>query len=105
MGGARWILLLAALPVLLAGRLVLADRPHVVILGPAADHLVVVRMRGELAMLGLDVDVVVRARDAGNLEAVARRTGAAAVLRVEASPPAVVLWVDPALTPALPPAA
>jgi hypothetical protein len=90
--------MVVALPaVLLAGRIGLADRPHVVILGPALDHLAVVRMRGELAMLGIDVDVVVRARDEDNLPAVARRMGATAVLRVETSPPAIVLWVDPTL--------
>jgi hypothetical protein len=89
-----------ALPaVLLVGRVGLADRPHVVILGPALDHLAVVRMRGELTMLGIEVDVVVHARDEDNLPAVARRTGATAVLRVETSPPAIVLWVDPAITP------
>jgi hypothetical protein len=95
-----------ALPaLLLVGRIGLADRPHAVILGPAADHLAVVRMRGELAMLGIDVDVVVRARDEDNLPAVARRMGATAVLRVETSPPAIVLWVDPAISAAPPSAA
>jgi hypothetical protein len=89
--------------VLLAGSLVRAERPHVVILGPASDHAAVVRMRGELSMLGIDVDVLVQARDSGSLEAIARRLGASAVLRVELSPPAIVLWVDPAVSP-IPPA-
>jgi hypothetical protein len=87
---------------LLAGSLALAERPHVVILGPAADHEAVVRMRGELAMLGIDVDVLVQARDGASLEAVARRMGAAAALRIEVSPPAIVLWVDPAVSPVSP---
>src|SRR5262249_45559304 len=63
----RLLLLLALPAVLLAGRLGLADRPHVIILGPSSDHLAVVRMRGELAMLGIDVDVVIRAQDAGQV--------------------------------------
>src|SRR5262245_20620134 len=84
--GGRLLSMAAVVPAVpLAGTLVLADRLHVVILGPAPDHEAVTRMRGELSMLGVDVDVVVQAKDATNLEAVARRLGAAAALRVESS--------------------
>ena len=90
----------AAVPaIVLAGTLALAERPHVVILGPSTDHVAVVRMRSELAVLGIDVDVLVHAKNTANLEAVARRLGAVAALRVETSPPAIVLWVDPAVAP------
>jgi hypothetical protein len=67
---------------LLAAAISLAERPHVVILGPSADHVVVVRMRGELAALGIDVDVIEHAKASADLEALARRLGAAAALRV-----------------------
>jgi hypothetical protein len=95
---------LAAVPILLfAGSYAFAQRPHVVILGPAADNAAVVRMRGELAVLGIDVDVLVPAQRT-DLEAVARRLGAIAALRVETTPPAVVVWVDPAVgAPGAPP--
>jgi hypothetical protein len=50
-------------------------------------------------MLGIDVDVLVHAKATADLEAVARRLGAIAALRVEVSPPAILLWVDPAVMP------
>jgi hypothetical protein len=80
--------------ILLAASLVLADRPRVLILGPSAQHPMVIRVRDELAVLGYDVRIEIGAPAAGDLPSAAHRTGAVAVARIEAAPPAIELWVD-----------
>lgn len=80
--------------ILLVGSLVLADRPRVVITGPAQSPIVA-RVRDELGVLGFDVRVEADA-DGHDLAALGRRHGAAAVARVSARPPEIDLWVDAA---------
>ena len=83
--------------ILLAGSLVFADRPRVVITGPV-ESPIVARVRDELFVLGFDVRVE---PDAGepDLAALGRRHGAAAVARVSARPPEIDLWVAAASGP------
>jgi hypothetical protein len=76
--------------------LVLGAELKVVLVGPSAQHPTVARMRDELTVLGVDVEFVALSNDTRDLPEVARRRGAAAVARVESSPPEIVLWIDPA---------
>lgn len=78
---------------LLAISLARADGLRVVLIGPSIDDPTVARVRQELTLLGLDVEIVTAAR-AHDLAAVARERSAAAAARVETSPPEIVLWVD-----------
>ena len=75
---------------------VLAETPRVVLVGPSPQHPLVARMRDELQVLGMEVEVEAPGDAAGDLAAVGRRRGAAAVARIQASPPEIFLWVDPA---------
>lgn len=94
MSRARWALA-GAIPALLVASAVFADRPRVVMVAPAYDDPAVTRMRGELAVLGVEVEVLVSAKDSPDLPALAKRLGASAALRVERTPPAIVVWVEP----------
>jgi hypothetical protein len=90
---------LAAVTAIVAGSLVLADGPRVIIIGPSPKHPTVVRVRDELQVLGLEVEVVTSGTGALDLSAIARQRNAAAVARVEDWPPEVIVWVDPARQP------
>ena len=68
---------------------------RVLLIGPSATHATVVRVRQELILLGLDVEVTTSDASA-DLASAARDHGAAAVARVDDSPPEIVLWVDAA---------
>jgi hypothetical protein len=70
-----------------------AEAPRVVLLGAAEDDPIVVKVRDELRVLGVEVEFVPAPEEAGELAAVARARGADAVARVEAWPPEIVLWV------------
>jgi hypothetical protein len=74
---------------------------RVVLIGPSADDPTVARVRQELVLLGLDVEVVTPAPGA-DLAVFARERDAAAAARVETSPPEIVLWVDEAHSAGLP---
>ena len=65
---------------------------RVVLLG-SREEPTVARVRQELMLLGLEVEVIPKAAGA-DLATIARERGAAAVARVESSPPEIVLWVD-----------
>ena len=65
---------------------------RVVLLG-SREEPTVARVRQELMLLGLEVEVIPEAAGA-DLATIARERGAAAVARVESSPPEIVLWVD-----------
>jgi hypothetical protein len=84
---------------IVAGSLGLADTPRVILIGPSPRHPTVVRVRDELQVLGLEVEVVAPGTGASDLAAIARERGAAAVARVEDWPPEILLWVDPARQP------
>jgi hypothetical protein len=92
----RTIALLAAVTAIIAGSLVMADSPRVLIIGPSPKHPTVVRVRDELQVLGFEVELVTPGTGALDLAAIARERRAAAVVRVEAWPPEVIVWVDPA---------
>ena len=73
---------------------------RVVLLGPSERDATVVRLRRELELLGMDVEVVPDSGSARRaLAEVAREHHAAAAVSVESSPPAIVLWIDPARAP------
>ena len=80
---------------LFAANVVLAGDLRVLIVGPSPSHPTVVRVRQELLLLGLDVEIASPGAD-GDLAALARDRDAAAVARVQESPPEIVLWVDAA---------
>ncbi|APR87555.1 Flagellar hook-length control protein FliK [Minicystis rosea] len=84
---------------LVIGSIALADGgTSVVLLGPSADHPLVVRLRRELELVGIEVTLVIGAEHR-DLARTAHDHHAAAAVAVEASPPAVVLWTDPAQHP------
>lgn len=83
----------AACAAALAVSVVLAGDRHVLVIGPSATHPTVVRVRQELALLGLDVEVATPPPGA-DLATLAREHGAAAVARVEDAPAEIVVWVD-----------
>jgi hypothetical protein len=90
------MLVLAAL-----GASALAEGPaRVVLIGPSESDPTVVRLRRELNIVGIDVELVVATgeghRDLGD---VAREHHAPAVVAWEPSPPGIVLWIDPARAP------
>jgi len=89
---------------LLVASLGLAGNRHVLLIGPSPTHATVVRVRQELELLGLEVEVVMPAPGA-DLAALARDHGAAAVARVEDWPPEIVLWVDASQTSGASPSA
>jgi hypothetical protein len=97
----------AALAASLASALILAAAVgsagdmRVLLVGPSEADATVVRVRQELTLLGLDVEVVTRGAST-DLAALARDHGAAAVARVEDAPPEIVLWVDAAHSAGLP---
>lgn len=66
---------------------------RVVLVGSSKEEPTVERVRQELVLLGLEVEVISKAAGA-DLATIARERGAAAVARVESSPPEIVLWVD-----------
>ncbi len=80
---------------LLAARSGEAGDLHVLLIGPSATHPTVVRVRQELTLLGLDVEVVTSGAKM-DLATAAREHEASAVARVEETPPEIVLWVDAA---------
>ena len=93
--------LVAAAAALLAIAQVHAADLRVVLIGPSNDDPTVARVRQELTLLGLEVEVVAPAPGT-DLAELARSHGAAAAARVEASPPEIVLWVDEAHSAGLP---
>lgn len=68
---------------------------RVLLIGPSATHATVVRVKQELSLLGIDVEVQVGGASL-DLATAAREHDAAAVARVEDAPPEIVLWVDAA---------
>lgn len=74
---------------------------RVLLLGPSLDDPTVARVRQELTLLGLEVEIVTSA-PGSDLAALARERNAAAAARVELSPPEIVLWVDEAHSAGLP---
>jgi hypothetical protein len=80
---------------LFASNVVQAGDLRVLIVGPSPAHPTVVRVRQELLLLGLDVEIASPGAD-GDLAALASDRDAAAVARVQESPPEIVLWVDAA---------
>ncbi len=80
---------------LFAANVVFAGDLRVLIVGPSRAHPTVVRVRQELLLLGLDVELASPGAD-GDLAALARDRDAAAVARIQESPPEIVLWVDAA---------
>lgn len=78
---------------LLAVTIGVASDLRVLLIGPSVTHPTMVRVKQELTLLGLDVEVMVGDR-ASDLATAAREHGAAAVARVEDAPPEIVLWVD-----------
>lgn len=85
----------AAGAAIFAASMSLAADLRVLLLGPSATDPTVVRVRQELMLLGLDVEVETAPAKV-DLAALAREHGAAAVARVEDAPPEIVLWVDTA---------
>lgn len=83
----------AACTAALVVSVVLAGDRHVLVIGPSVTHPTVVRVRQELALLGLDVEVATPPPGA-DLATLAREHGAAAVARVEDAPAEIVVWVD-----------
>lgn len=77
----------------------MADGPRVIIIGPSPKHPTVVRVRDELHILGIEVEVMISGKTESDLAAIARQRNAAAVARVEDWPPEVIVWVDPARQP------
>ncbi len=73
----------------------LAGAMRVVLIGPAAGDPIVTRVRDELTVMGIEVEVLPPEKALGDLAELAQRYDAAAALRVEMSPPEIVLWVDP----------
>lgn len=91
--------LLSLVPaILLAGSLVLADRPRVVIVGPSASHPIVTRVRDELTLLGFDVHVEIDL-ETSDLASIAQRANARAAARIGAAPPMIDLWVAAGASP------
>ena len=84
--------------ILLVSSLVLAEGPRVILVGASWSDPLVARLRDELGVLGLDVEIVAGSAATTDLAALARSHGATAAARV-ASPSAIDLWVDPALEP------
>ena len=69
---------------------------RLLMLGPSPRDPIVVRLRQELQLLGIDVDFVAAPGPGRpDLAAAAREHAVTAVLFVEPSPPAIVLWTDP----------
>ncbi len=97
---ARWIPRVAIGVAALASALFavtigIASDLRVLLIGPSATHATVVRVKQELTLLGLDVEVEIGSART-DLAAAARQHDAAAVARVEDAPPEIVLWVDAA---------
>jgi hypothetical protein len=84
--------------VAIGSRALARDVARVLVLGPSPDDPTVVRIRQELQILALDVEVA-PAPSSPDLAAAARDHGATAVIVVEPSPPAIVVWIDPARHP------
>ena len=80
------------------GSSALADgAARVVLLGPSESDPTIVRLRRELKIVGIDVEVVLTAGEGPrDLAEVAREHHAPAAVALEPSPPAIVLWIDPA---------
>ncbi|MEZ4301664.1 MAG: hypothetical protein R3B70_42410 [Polyangiaceae bacterium] len=87
--------LVLACAALLAGGQLRADGLRVLLIGPSASDPTVTRVRQELSLLGLEVDVIAPAPP-DSLADLAHAHGAAAVARVDTSPPEILLWVDEA---------
>lgn len=97
---ARWIPRVAIGVAALASALFavtigIASDLRVLLIGPSATHATVVRVKQELTLLGLDVEVEIGSART-DLATAARQHDAAAVARVEDAPPEIVLWVDAA---------
>jgi hypothetical protein len=75
---------------------------RVVLVGPSPDDAIVVRLRREIELLGMEVETVSLPEGMPDLAGLARAHHAAAVVAVERSPSAVVLWTAPARDPAAP---
>ncbi len=89
------IAIAAIVSAMLAARSGAAGDLHVLLIGPSATHPTVVRVRQELTLLGLDVEVVSSSAKL-DLATAAREHDASAAARVEDTPPEIVLWVDAA---------
>lgn len=89
------IAIAAIVSAMLAARSGAAGDLHVLLIGPSATHPTVVRVRQELTLLGLDVEVMTGGAKL-DLATAAREHDASAAARVEDTPPEIVLWVDAA---------
>jgi hypothetical protein len=98
---ALFALALTAASILVAERLALADgRSRVLVLGPSERDPIVVRLRRELGLLGLEVELLTPGGDDPHeLAESAKARHAVAAAAVRPSPPGIVLWIDPALHP------
>lgn len=81
------------------GSPVLADgAPRVVLLAPSESDPTVVRLRRELKILGIEVELVPAVGEGRrSLADVAREHHAPAAVALEPSAPALVLWIDPSI--------
>lgn len=74
--------------------------PRVVLLAPSAGDPIAYRLRRELELLGVEVDLVIDPGGASrDLAAVVQEHHAAAAVVVEAQPPSILLFTDPTQRP------
>lgn len=91
-GSAAFALVSAAAALLLIASATLAGDAKVLLVGPSSADATVTRVRQELLLLGIEVEVMAPDPKV-DLAALAKERGAAAAARVEDTPPEIVLWV------------